>query len=399
MKKHTKNPLRINRSLSLFFKMKKAIVIGIVGVFCVGAFFAFQFYKPSSKLPSLPELSGQNLPVERAQDYPRVFTIAQNLDTPWGIAFLPDGDMLVTERKGTILLVDQDVKEAPKQIAIVNEVREEGEGGLLGIALHPLFESNNFVYLYYTYSNNGVNTLNRVVRMIYRNNTLSNEVTILDEIPGASNHNGGRIKFGPDNYLYVTTGDAQEPSLAQSRESLAGKILRITDEGEAAPNNPYDNRTFSYGHRNPQGIAWDSGGQLWSSEHGPSGGIYGRGNDEVNKIELGRNYGWPEIQGDEERVGMIRPFVHSGRNSTWAPGGIAAHNSYVYFTGLRGTGLFRVDTTNSQIEEFFDNEYGRIREVIVGPDSMLYITTSNRDGRGLPSENDDKIIRINPTKL
>lgn len=266
------------------------------------------------------------------------------------------------------------------------------------MTLHPDFSSNKYVYLYYTYTQEKDTTYNRVVRVTYGNDGLTNEQVIVDRIPGAANHNGGRIVFGPDRLLYITTGDAEEPSQAQNTGSLAGKILRVTDQGKAASGNPFSNRVYSYGHRNPQGIVWDKEGRLWSTEHGRSG--IQSGLDELNMIERGSNYGWPEIQGDDERKGMVKAQLNSG-GSTWAPGGIAFVDGFLFFGGLRGSALYKADIQDKQIEltEYFRNEYGRIREVVVGPDQMLYITTSNEDGRGISKNTGDMILRINPQKL
>lgn len=330
---------------------------------------------------------------------PAVSTIAQNLDTPWGIVFLSDKSMLVTERRGMVRFISASGKLDDTPIAQIKNVKEIGEGGLLGIALHPDFAKNNFLYLYYTYDNQNGNTKNRVVRMVYKDKKFSNEKIILDAIPGASNHNGGRIKFGPDGYLYVTTGDAQEPSQAQDTKSLAGKILRITDAGKAAPGNPFTNAVYSYGHRNPQGIAWDTQGQLWSTEHGRSGALSGL--DEVNRIEKGANYGWPTIEGNKKQAGMKTPIGNSGDFSTWAPGGAAISGENLYFGGLRGSALYKGTMQNGtvSIQEYFKDVYGRIRDVVLGPDGLLYISTSNLDGRGVPKPQDDKILRIDPKQL
>lgn len=349
-----------------------------------------------------PKTTQSQLPpdteIEEASTAP-MSIIAEGLDTPWAIAFLPDKSMLVTERPGNVRFVDSDGRLDSTPVASLANVKEIGEGGLLGIALHPDFSTNNYVYFYYTFAGSGNGTLNRVVRMTYRNKQLTNEQTIVERIPGASNHNGGRIKFGSDSYLYITTGDAQEPSLAQNRNSLGGKILRVTDEGKPAPGNPFGSTVYSYGHRNPQGLAWDKNGNLWSTEHGPSGAQ--SGNDEVNKIEPGKNYGWPTIQGDQGRAGMEMPIVHSGTAATWAPAGAAFIGDSLFFGGLRGEALYVFNTTTTQggVSAHFDGELGRIREVIQGPDGMLYITTSNKDGRGSPQGGDDKIIRVNTERL
>lgn len=330
-----------------------------------------------------------------------VSVVAENLEVPWALAFLPNGNMIVTERPGRALLIDKDGKEI--QIASIN-VRTTGESGLHGVAVDPDFNSNNYIYLYYTYSDEANNTLNRVVRYRLENNRLFEDKIIADKISGAPNHDGGRIKFGPDGFLYITTGDAQEPSLAQDKNSLSGKIMRVKRDGNNVPDNPFRTKIYSYGHRNPQGITWDLRGQLWSTEHGPSGGTFGTGNDELNKIFAGRNYGWPIIQGDETRTGMETPVINSGRADTWAPAGAAflpaqAGFGSIFFAGLRGEALYEYKIGEQKLVEHFKNEYGRLREVIVGPDNMLYITTSNRDGRGNPRGGDDKILRIDPSVL
>lgn len=326
---------------------------------------------------------------------PQVSIIAENLDTPWSLVFLPDKNILVTERPGRVQRIDQSGKLS--LVATLPQVKEIGEGGLLGMVLHPQFTINHYIYFYYTYSENGANTLNRVVRMKYDNGKLSDEKIMIDKIPGAPNHNGGRFRFGPDDLLYITTGDAQAPSLAQDTSSLAGKILRMTDEGKVPGQNPFHNYVYSYGHRNPQGIAWSTNGQLWETEHGPSG--IETGNDEINKIISGKNYGWPTIRGTQTHAGMETPVKESGFLHAWAPGSLAILNHKLYFSGLKGEALYMFDPQTNIVQEYLKSEYGRIREVIVGPDETLYITTSNNDGRGSPQNDDDKIIRVNPSKL
>lgn len=345
---------------------------------------------PSNNLQTLTRTPSSEL------NAPITSIIAENLDTPWGIVFLPDQSLLITERPGTVKRIQNN---NITTIATLPQVREISEGGLLGVTLHPNFASNNYIYFYYTYSSNGGNTLNRVVRMTYANNSLTDEKVIVDQIPGAANHNGGRIKFGPDKLLYVGTGDAQEPSRSQNTKSLAGKILRVTDDGKIPSGNPFNNPVYSYGHRNVQGLAWDNNGNLWATEHGRSG--FPSGLDEINLIQAGKNYGWPTIQGDDTQAGMEKPSKHSGA-TTWAPAGMGFINNSLFFGGLRGEALYEVQLQNGVIRTFKEHltgEYGRIREVILGPDGMLYISTSNNDGRGNPHNGDDKIIRINPAKL
>lgn len=344
-------------------------------------------------------LTNTSAPEKNKTEMTRISIVAENLEVPWGIVFLPSGKMLVTERTGRVRYLDQNGTLDTTPVVVINSVKQIGEGGLLGITLHPDFANNHYVYLYYTYSSNGDNTLNRVVKMSYADKKLIDEVIIVDQIPGASNHNGGRIKFGPDGYLYIATGDAQNPSQAQNKTTLGGKILRVTDDGQAVPDNKLGNKVYSYGHRNVQGLAWDTDGKLWATEHGRSGVLSGL--DELNLIENGKNYGWPTIQGDQKREGMETPKAHSG-SATWAPAGMAFVDGSLYFGGLRGQAFYKAAIKSDgsvSITEYIKNEFGRIRDVVKGPDDMLYITTSNRDGRGEVKAGDDKIIRVNPAKL
>ncbi|KKQ42039.1 MAG: Quinoprotein glucose dehydrogenase [Microgenomates group bacterium GW2011_GWC1_37_8] len=338
-------------------------------------------------------------PSETAEDIAKVSVVAEGLEVPWALAFLPEGGMLVTERAGRVRFVSKDGELRQQPVVTISAVRQTGEGGLQGIALHPDFQNNNFVYLYYTYAGVGDNTLNRVVRYSYDRDVLRDEKIIVDKIAGAPNHDGGRIKFGPDKLLYITTGDAQVPSSAQDKNALAGKILRVNDDGTAASGNPFGNRVYSYGHRNPQGIAWDNDENLWETEHGPSG--LETGNDEFNRIEIGRNYGWPEIRGSQTKSGMEIPITESGRTDTWAPAGLAYLGGKFYFAGLRGQALYQITVsgTSANMKTYFKGEFGRLREVVAGPDGFLYVSTSNRDGRGSSKSGDDKIIRINAAKL
>lgn len=358
---------------------------------------ALTFYKSYlSTQPILPSSTqkqtiDQSSPTSSPLNLPNTQVIANGLEVPWALAFLPDGSILVTERKGTVRLVGTDGRLSPIPIAKFG-VKQTGESGLHGIAIHPDFKDNKYVYLYYTYSSDQGDTLNRVSRFIFTGDNLIDEKIIVDKIPGATFHDGGRVKFGPDGYLYITTGDAQDPSHAQDRNSLAGKILRVTDDGKAAPGNPFNSLVYSYGHRNPQGITWDNQGRLWATEHGQTA------TDEVNLIEAGKNYGWPTIRGDQTANRMLTPKLHSG-SSTWAPAGTAFFEGSIYFGGLRGQALYQVKLDTLELKEYFKGEFGRIRDVVLGSDNMLYITTSNRDGRGNPAPDDDKIIKVDPNQL
>lgn len=323
--------------------------------------------------------------------------VAEGLEIPWDIAFLPEGGMLVTERTGHVLYLGED---GSQQEIKINDVKQGGEGGLLGLTLHPEFARNHFVYLYMSAPGSEGETTNRVVRYEYKDGELVENKVIISGIPGAIYHDGGRMEWGPEGLLYITTGDATRSQIAQDKNSLGGKILRLHDDGSIPAGNPFKTAVYSYGHRNPQGLAWDSAGRLWETEHGRSGVLSGM--DEINLIEPGANYGWPTIEGDETQAGMRSPARHSGADDTWAPASLVYLNGSLFFGGLMGEALYEAVLDGEKVvelKEHFKGEYGRIRTVRVGPDNMLYITTSNRDGRGTLQADDDKIIRINPESL
>ncbi len=375
--------------------MKYFAAILIISLFVIGAAVFFNQQRQKAP-PSFIEEENQS---SSSPVTPVTSIVAQNLDTPWSIVFLPNESFLVTERKGDVWLMDPNGNPSKDPIATIKNAKEIGEGGLLGITIHPNFENNNFVYLYYTYSQTQDNTLNRVVRMVFKEQKLEGETIIVDKIPGASNHNGGRIKFGPDGFLYIATGDAQNPSSAQDKNATSGKILRVTDQGKPATGNPFGNLVYSFGHRNVQGLAWDTNGNLWATEHGRSGALSGL--DELNLIKPGQNYGWPDIEGDEKRSGMETPRQNSG-STTWAPSGAAFIGNSFFFGGLRGQTLYEAIIENGkvlEVKEHLKGEFGRIRDVVLGPDGLLYVTTSNQDGRGVPKTGDDKIIKVNLQKL
>jgi len=225
---------------------------------------------------------------ESIEDAPLAASVAKKLDIPWALDFLPDGSIIFTERAGRIRLIDIREGLLPDPLLTIDEVEHTGEGGLLGIAVHPDFTQNQFIYVYYTYRD-GAGLANKVVRFRMQDRDLLDEKLVIDGIPGASIHDGGRIKFGPDRLLYITTGDAAVSDSAQDKNSLAGKILRLNDEGIVPENNPFPGSpVYSFGHRNPQGLAWDDKGRLWATEHGS------QAYDELNLIEPGKNYGWPD---------------------------------------------------------------------------------------------------------
>lgn len=329
-----------------------------------------------------------------APDAP-VVTFADNLHVPWEVAFLPDGDLLATERSGTLWRFGA----SPASMR-VPDVVEVSEGGLLGLAVPP-DEGSDRIFLYYTRRGKNGDVMNRVSSFVLKDDGLSGEKVIIDAIPAGNYHDGGRIGFGPDGKLYVTTGDAGDGNRSQDKNSLAGKILRVNADGSVPADNPFGNAVWSYGHRNPQGLAWDESGRLWATEHGRSG--VKSGLDELNRIVKGGNYGWPVIEGDEEREGMIVPVIHSGEKETWAPSGIAFAGGSLWFSGLRGESLYQAeiadDGTVSRLRAHLRSEYGRLRAVSLGPDGAFYVTTSNADGRGKLRQGDDRILRISRSQI
>jgi len=369
---------------------RKIILIGIFLAFLWIGYFLFRNNLSKTEEIPLGKINGQELTPGKEME-----NMADNLDIPWEMAFLPNGEILVTEREGKLKKIGSEGWEIS-----VPEVAARGEGGLLGMALHPDFVKNSQIYLYQT-ARNGEGYKNVLVRFTLNGNKLANRKIIVDNIPASANHNGGRIAFGPDGLLYVTTGDAEKENQAQNTKNLAGKILRVRDDGSIPSDNPFGNAVWSYGHRNPQGLAWDGQGRLWATEHGRSGAATGY--DELNLIEKGENYGWPIIQGEENQEGMVSPVIQSGASATWAPSGATYKNGHIYFAGLRGQALYRVKISdNAEVEgmrEFFTRELGRLRSVSVGLDGNLYIITNNTDGRGIVKAEDDKIIRMNPDNL
>ncbi|WP_248958130.1 PQQ-dependent sugar dehydrogenase [Sphaerisporangium perillae] len=323
------------------------------------------------------------VPEAAAPGTPR--TLVEGLTVPWAIAFLPGGDALVTERDSARLLrVTPSGKLS--QVGVIDGVSPSGEGGLLGVAVSPRFAQDHYVFVYFTAA-----TENRIVRYRY-DDRLTDPVTILSGIPKGGIHNGGRLAFGPDRYLYATTGETGDRPLAQAAGSLGGKILRMTVDGKAAPGNPFQNVIWSYGHRNVQGIAWDSAGRMYASEFGQN--TY----DEVNLIKKGRNYGWPEVEGFGGGDTFADPLL------TWStdeasPSGMAYANGSLWVAALRGTRLWQIPLTGDgrtgKPISRYEGEFGRLRAVTTSPDgSTVYVSTSNKDGRGSPKSGDDRILVI-----
>ncbi|MEW2136066.1 PQQ-dependent sugar dehydrogenase [Streptomyces sp. NPDC005409] len=318
--------------------------------------------------------------------------VAKGLESPWGVAPLPGGDLLVASRdKGTISRIAAG-SGAVTQIGKVPGVAPGGEGGLLGLALSPSFASDRLVYVYFTTESD-----NRIARLRYDENRPAGQQlgapdTVFRGIPKGLVHNGGRIAFGPDKMLYAGTGETGDRSLAQDRKSLGGKILRMTPDGDPAPGNPEaDSVVYSYGHRNVQGLTWDQDGRLWAAEFGQNTW------DELNLIEPGANYGWPEAEGKAGRPGMRDP-VAVWKTDEASPSGIAWAQGSVWMAGLKGERLWRIPLAGArpvaEPEAFLEGKYGRLRTVVpLGGDALLLVT-SETDGRGSPEAGDDRILTL-----
>jgi glucose/arabinose dehydrogenase len=348
----------------------------------------------SSSSGAIPSSSGQ-----AAEEAPPakgsvrvVRTVADHLKTPWGLAPLPDGELLVSSRDdGTITRIDG--KTGKKTVlGTVPGVAAEGEGGLLGIALSPGHASDHLVYAYLTTDSD-----NRIVRMLYDPRKPAGEQlgapdTVFKDIPKGIVHNGGRIAFGPDGMLYAGTGESGNRGLAQDRNSLGGKILRLTPDGEPAPGNPFPGSpVYSYGHRNVQGLAWDGKGRLFASEFGQDTW------DELNAIKPGGNYGWPDAEGRSDDPKYQNPLAQ-WHTDVASPSGIAYAEGSIWMAGLRGKRLWRIPLKGTEAsaapQAFLTGTYGRLRTVVAAGGDKLWLTTSNTDGRGKPSSKDDRILEV-----
>ena len=337
----------------------------------------------------------------------RVETVATGLEVPWSMAF-EGKDLYFTERRGKLWVL-RNGDHLPSLIGEIKGVHSYGEGGLMGLAFHPHFKENKFVYLSLSYEIDG-RTLNRVVRFNLIDGRLTSERTIIARLPGAGIHNGCRIRFGPDGKLYITTGDGAHREIAQDTMSLGGKILRVNDDGSIPSDNPFpDSPVYTLGHRNGQGLDWHPEfGLLFESEHGPSGFDGPGGGDEINLIEPGKNYGWPIVHHRARADGMVSPVAEF--TPAVAPSGASFYSGSLFpvfqnnffVATLVGKRLLRVEIdfttgrTVSRVEPLLENAYGRLRDVEEGPDGAIYFCTSNRDGRGNPTSEDDRILKIVP---
>ena len=359
---------------------KRIRIAGIVGAIIFAIIIWVSPYNP----PPIPE------PVtEYGNEYVQV--LATNLEKPWAIDFAGD-KIFVTEKVGRVRVIESGVL-LDDPLATLRTANVF-DGGLLGIAVHPAFDKNHFIYVYYTYEKDDI-LWNKILRITESNNKLVAAKTIFDKIPGSAYSNGGIIKFGPDGKLYVGTGSVSDSHGPQDIQSLEGKILRLNDDGTIPDDNPFSNSpVFSFGHMNPKGLGWDNAGNLFVTEMGPSK------NDEINLVQLGGNYGWPEQEcsGNEEFVDPINcydPAIEPGGIVFYYGDKIKLENSLV-LASLRASQLFNLEIDEGGIksQKSILSGVGRIRDVAVGPDGYLYLITSNTDGKGFPDASDDKLLRI-----
>jgi glucose/arabinose dehydrogenase len=379
------------------------VVIAILGVA------GWYYYYVADRGPGLPYGTGspEGLVVDDASQVLNapydIDAVASGLEVPWSLVFTSPERLLVTERPGRLRVINNGQLE-PEPLHVFPEVSTTGEEGLMGLALDPNYRQNHYLYVSLAYPvTSGLAV--KVVRFTDDETSLSDEKVIIDNLPAAQYHAGCRLKFGPDGKLYITTGDATERQIAQDLNSLGGKILRLNADGSIPDDNPFPGSPiWSYGHRNPQGLAWSADGQLYSSEHGPTVFDGPRGGDEFNQIIKGANYGWPLVSHEQTLADTQAPLLVFTPSE--APASLLAYTATAlpqftgnfFFGALVGEGIVRIIVSGAEFkaEKLPEVHYGRIREVIEGPDGAIYFSTSNRDGRGKPTAEDDQILRIRP---
>lgn len=313
-------------------------------------------------------------------------TLTTGLSTPWGLTFLPDGTALLGSRDSAEirLLTPAGGKVTTTLIATMPNVVHDGEGGLLTIVTSPGFATNRQLFVYHSTASD-----NRVTRITYADGKLDSPTDVLTGLPRNAHHNGGALAFGPDELLYVGTGDGEDKSLPQDPSSLGGKILRVTTAGEAAPGNPFGTEVFSFGHRNVEAMAFD-GSQLWAVEFGDKAA------DELNRIVAGADYGWPQTQGRTTEAGITSPAVQWPTDDG-GPAGIAIRNGVAWMACLTGKCVYRVRLSPTGADEpqrFLNDAYGRLRRIVPAPDGSLWLVSNNTDGRATPRQGDDRIVRL-----
>ena len=399
--------------------MKKRIAItlivcalGITGAY--GIFRLFTYISLGKPVPTT-QIFVQTTPAPDSNDTESMVAapvpfklelVADNLFVPWSLVFTSSDRMLVTERNGNVRVIEKgNLQEKP--LYTFSNVSQKMEEGLMGMALHPDYETNKYIYFAYAYpKGNGMAV--RVVRFMDAGTALQEEKTIIDNLPAAKYHAGTRIKFGPDRKLYISTGDATQKDKAQDIKALNGKILRLNDDGTIPSGNPFPNSpVFSYGHRNSQGFDWHPVSHvLYETEHGPSLIDGPAGGDEINVIKAGKNYGWPEahheihIDGREDPKVVFTPAVAPADMTFYDGKLFPQFKNNFFFAALKGEGIYRVVVSeqNSEViekyEKMNDIVVGRVREVVEAPNGEIYFTTSNRDNRGTLQQNDDKVYRL-----
>lgn len=336
--------------------------------------------------PTPSKEEGRQQERKEKEKVPAYQVVAEQLRTPWSIDF--DGETIyISEREGNVVQIKNGVM-TRQPVHTDKPVAQIGEGGFLGFALAPDFQDSGNAFAYHTYEQDK-KLMNRLILLKQEGEQWRESNVLLERIPGSNVHNGGRISIGPDKMLYVTTGDSGEGELAQNQESLAGKILRLTQDGKVPEDNPSPGSyVFTLGHRNSQGLAWNSSEVMFSSEHGPSGTP--GGHDEINEIIAGSNYGWPEIIGDEQQEGMKLPIYHSSETAI-APSGIAFDDEdHLYVATLRGQKLYEFQPEIDSLNVVLEGE-GRLRDVKIH-NGQIYVITNNTDGRGVPSNQDDRLL-------